>query len=422
MKYKYFFILVLFVVDVFAYAENIPEPFQKDNLLSYIKSLKSEFTEYRHHLHSYPEVGYNEHQTSKYIIDRLKDFGYQDFQMKSSIGGTGIIVTLDTGKPGKVVALRADMDGLPITEDTDLDYASKNKNVMHACGHDGHMATMLMVAKTLIAHKDNLKGVLKFIFQPAEEGGKGAEKIIAAGALENPTVDAIYGLHAWPEKQSSISVRSGTQMAGATIFDITVKGKGGHAAMPHLTVNPIFITAKILNDFEGILQQKDPTEPMALNITYLESGTTYNVVPDDVKLKGTLRTVSRRSQEAVLTKMRSIISNTCNIYHCEGELQQQMEYPATINTAKETNIVLKNARELYPNDDSMVFVREYPVLPAEDFSLYLEKVPGSFFFLGQGDATEIPALHSNKFNFNDETMITGAYVLVRSTVETLYQN
>ena len=407
-------ILILLLLQILpVFADPTPLLLQPKNIYKYLSTNKDYYVNLRHNLHTIPEVSYAEKQTASKISAELKKLGYEHLQ--EGIGGTGIIATLDTGKPGKVIALRADMDGLPITEQSQLSYKSEKNGVMHACGHDGHMATLMLVAKALQDHKKYLKGKYKLIFQPAEEGGKGAEKMVQAGAMRN--VSSVYGLHGWPTKKGSISTRIGAQMAGSTIFDINIHGRGGHAAMPQHTVNPIFVASHILSDIENLVQQKDPNELLVLNIASINSGTTYNVIADDLNIKGTLRTVSKKSEAATMKKLDKIVKKNCEIYGCHGDVKAVMSYPPTINTKKEVEMVLKVAREI--NDDtSMAYIREQPVLPAEDFSLYLEKAPGCFFFLGQGE--EKPPLHSSKFDFEDDTIVKGAYVLFKAAIDTSF--
>mgnify|MGYP001174858921 CR=1 FL=1 len=408
-----FYFLLVSCISLFA---QVPTALSSKNIFDYLSQQSETFVRFRQYLHAHPELSNHEYATAQFITEKLKSFGYTN--IKPGVGGTGVVASLHTGKPGKVVALRADMDALPLHESSQLSYRSIHDNRMHACGHDGHMATLLLAAQAAQAFKSDLKGTIKFIFQPAEEAGKGAESMIRAGVLVNPRVDAIFGLHAWPnEKVSSISTRVGAQMAGSVDFDIEIKGSGGHVAMPQHTVNPIFVAARLLSAFEHLVQQKDPTELMVLNIASIHSGSSYNVVEDDCQIKGTLRVTSPKLQRETLAKMRSIIKHTCSAYGCKASLREHMYYPPTVNTAKETALVLDVAREIY-QDSSMVFARENPVLPAEDFSLYLEKVPGCFFFLGQGLSKS--ALHTSTFDFNDKSLVTGAYVLLRSAIRVLY--
>ncbi len=365
-----------------------------------------DFAGIRHELHQNPETKYREFTTSTFIADKLKSYGYR---VQRGIGGTGVVALLESGKPGKTVALRADMDALPITETTSLPYASKNLGVMHACGHDGHMATLLMVAKVLQQSPYFKRGKIKFIFQPAEEGGAGADRMIKDGVLENPDVDAIFGYHNWPLDKGVIGTRAGCLMAGADRFDIWINGKGGHAAMPHLTDNPIYRAAEFTLASQRLISQKNPTEPAVLNIASVHSGTTYNVVPDTVHLMGTLRTTSNQSRENLINKLTELCSNQDQI------TIQADNYPPTINTKKETDLVLKTAREILAEDQ--VISLDQPVMPAEDFSFYLQKVPGCFFFVGYGQ--DKPGLHEARYDFSDEIMPRAAYVLAKTALNYL---
>jgi amidohydrolase len=388
-------------------AENNP-------LQAVFKANQAEFAKIRHHLHEMPEIKFQEFKTSAYIAKSLEGLGYK---VQSNIGGTtGLTAVLDSGRPGKTVAIRADMDGLPIMEQTKVDYKSKHEGMMHACGHDGHMATVLMVAKVLSERKDLFKGKIKFIFQPGEESGGGAKVLIDAGVLEAPKVDAIFGFHNWPLPKGDVATRVGTLMASTDHFEITIKGKGGHAAMPHLTKNPIIVGTHIIQGLQTLVSQKDPTDAVVMNIGAFQAGTTTNVVPDTAVIKGTYRTVSTNTRKMLQEKLQTIAGNCCNSMDATFELKYNaIGYPPTVNSKDGVDLVLTAAKEIVPSES--VYQLEHPVMPGEDFAFYLEKIPGCFFFVGFGQ--DGPALHTAEYNFDDDIMATAGYVIARSAVEYL---
>jgi hippurate hydrolase len=376
----------------------------------------SEYAEFcygRQCLHKISELKFEEHKTSEFIVTNLEAYGYQ---VQKEIAGTGVVAILDSGVPGKTVAIRADMDALPIQEETGLEYQSQHKGVMHACGHDGHMATVLMIAKVLKQKNLVQSGKVKFIFQPAEEGGAGADKMIKEGVLDG--VDAIFGYHNWPLPYGVIGVRDGCIMAGADRFDIHITGKGGHASVPHLTINPLLIASQITQEVQHLISQKDPLEPAVLNICSIHGGTTYNVVPDEAHIQGTLRTTSKEMRETLMNKLSKLATATADKYDANAIIHFLSDnYPPTINSLAETMLVLKTARDKFPQEDIQVL--KNPVMASEDFSFYLEKIPGCFFFVGYGK--DKPGLHTSTYDYNDLIMPRAAYVLARSALNYLKQ-
>lgn len=386
----------------------------KSPLHSTFQANQAEFVTIRHDLHQIPEIKFKEFKTSAYIEKYLKSLG---FTVQTNIGGTtGLTAILDSGRPGKTVAIRADMDGLPVEELTKLDYKSKHKGMMHACGHDGHMATVLMVAKVLAQNKQIFKGKIKFIFQPGEESGGGAKVLIDAGVLDNPKVDAIFGFHNWPLPKGDVATRVGTLMASTDHFEILVKGKGGHAAMPHLTKNPIIAGTHIIQNLQTLMSQKDPTDAVVMNIGSFQAGTTTNVVPDTATIKGTYRTVSAETRKKLQDNLKTIANNCCNSMEAQFEIKYSaVGYPPTVNSKDDVQLILNAANEILPKEK--VYILEHPVMPGEDFAFYLEKIPGCFFFVGFGK--DKPALHTVDYNFDDDIMTTAGYVIARSAVEYL---
>jgi len=371
-----------------------------------IQRVLPEMIKIRQHLHAHPELKYEEHQTAALVAEKLTAWGYT---VNTGVGKTGVTAVLDSGKPGKTVGLRADMDALPMTEQTDLPYQSQIPGKMHACGHDGHTATLLTVAKVLRDFTDQFTGKVKFIFQPAEEGGAGAAAMIQDGVLKNPDVDVIYGYHNFPSKPvGDISSRSGCIFAGQNTLLITVNGKGGHAAMPHLTVDPIFIATAMVQALQGVVSRfTSPTEPCVLSVTQFHAGTTINVIPDQAEFAISLRTTSVEHQQLALTMLKDIIRHIAGAYGASADIVQDSEYPPTLNHAKESDRVLEVANELYGDQLSQGLAA--PIMASEDFSYFLQQVPGCFFLVGNGE--DSPMCHNTHYNFDDRVLPIAAEML-----------
>lgn len=383
----------------------------------YIKKIQQEIIEIRHAIHSYPELKYEEHETAKLVFQTLKKFGFEN--ITAQIAGTGVSVVLDSGKPGKTVGLRADMDALPITELTSLPYSSQNHEKMHACGHDGHTATLLAAASALKQNTDKFKGRIKFIFQPAEEGGLGALEMIKAGVLENPKVDAIFGYHNLPFALGKIGIRSGSLMSGVDFFSIKIKGKGGHGATPHLCVDPILIGSTLVQALQSIASRFIPSsEQFVLSITQFHGGTAPAVIPEDVTLTGTMRTMSASIRETALQHFHKIIEGVAHSFSVQINVDITLSVPATVNTVAETKLVEQTATNLFGKNNIVQF--EQPVMFAEDFSFFLEKVPGCYFFVGNGENS--PGLHTPTYDFQDNIIPIAASLLAQTAVNYLNQN
>ncbi len=372
---------------------------------SQLQSLIPEIIKLRRKLHANPELAYQENNTAKVIADTLHKFGYA---ATTGIGVTGVSAILDSGKPGKTVALRADMDALPIQELTGLPYQSTIADKMHACGHDGHVATLLAVAGALHPLANQFKGKIKFIFQPAEEGRAGAAAMIKDGILENPTVDAIFGYHNMPDiPLGIIATRPGCLLASMDTFSIRIQGKGGHAAQPHKTIDPILIGAHIVQALQSIVSRfTAPTESIVLSITQFHGGNAFNIIPDEVELAGTLRTTSTETQKAVKLQINNIINGIAQSYLANINVDFIDYFLPTINHAKETQLVLDAATQLFGTHRGQKL--EVPHMISEDFSYYLDKIPGCFFFVGTGGTV---SLHNSHFDFNDDIIPIAAEML-----------
>lgn len=367
----------------------------------------------RHAIHAHPELSNDEMNTSALVVHTLKNYGYE---VSTGIGGTGVVAVLDSGKAGKTVALRADMDALPLQEKNDLPFQSTQPGKMHACGHDGHTASLLLAAGVLMQFKNQLTGKIKFIFQPAEENGTGALAMIKNGVLENPVVDAIFGLHNTPYSDAGVvKVKSGCILAGQDAFKITVKGKGGHAAHPTKIIDPIFIGAQIVQAIQSIVSRSSlPTDAVVISVSQFHAGTVFNVMPDEAQLNGTIRTTTIDSQKNVLEKMKHIVQGVAETFGATAEIEFYHHFPPTINPVNEAEFVLKTAKKVVGEQNASVLPQAS--MASEDFSHYLQKIPGCFFFLGNGNHG---AIHSAQYQFNDEIIPVAAEMLSQVAIDYL---
>ena len=376
-------------------------------LFEYTRSLRRDF-------HAHPEIGFHEVRTAGIVAQELNNFG---LEFKSGIAGTGVVALLEGARPGPVILVRADMDALPILEETGAAYASQNPGVMHACGHDGHTAVLLTVAKMLLAHREELAGTVKFMFQPAEEGMGGAEKMIESGVLENPKVERVLGLHVWNEQPVGwFGISNGPMMAGAEKFKIMVQGKGGHGASPHLSIDPILASAQIISALQGIVARNvEPLQTAVVSVTTIHGGEAFNVIPPAVEMTGTIRTFEPHVRLRVLQRFDEIVHGVAGAMGCKAIIDMQRLTPATVNQAETALRVQTCARQLFP--DAKIESANYITMGSEDFSFLLEKVPGCFFFVGSANPEKgLDAGHHHpKFDF-DEVVLPHAAALMTATV------
>ncbi|HOP93475.1 MAG TPA: amidohydrolase [Acetivibrio thermocellus] len=372
----------------------------------------------RRDIHKNPELGFNEYRTSSIASDFMKNLG---FSVRTNVAKTGVVGVLEGERPGKTIAIRADMDAIPIAEENDFEYASQNKNVMHACGHDAHIAIALGTAKILCHFKDRISGNVKFIFQPAEEGLGGASFMIEEGALDNPATDAIIALHVSPLlKSGQISVGAGPVMASPAEFDIVIKGRGGHAAQPNKCVNPISIGANIINMFSSIIPKTlSPFKSAVLSVTCFEAGNTYNVIPSQAIIKGTVRAFDRETHNVIYNKMYSVIASLTSAEGADFSFDYNLGYPPVVNNAEIAKLVANAAKKIV-GDDNVVENPE-PSMLAEDFSYYALKIPGAIFNLGcrHPHDENFYNLHSSKFNLDESCIITGIQILSQCVLDFL---
>lgn len=380
---------------------------------------KTWIVDLRRRLHQIPELRYQEFETKRLVLETLREIGISS---PIEMAETGLVATVGSGD-GPCVALRADMDALPIQELTDVHFRSQRPGVMHACGHDCHTAMLLGAAKILKSIEDDLTGKVKLIFQPAEEGGAGADRLINEGALDNPKVDRVFGLHVWPTLPTGqIASRGGVLLAAAGEFRLTVRGRGGHAAFPHITHDPIVAISQIIGAFQSIVaRESDPLSPTVLSVTSVHGGTAYNVVPGEVVASGTIRSLRTEELHRIREAMRRVSENIARAMRCEAVLEDQPgdpDYPATVNTPECWETAKTVAAEFISRSD----IHEIsPVMGGEDFAFYLEKVPGCFVALGiRNDAIGANHfVHTPFFKVDEEALPLGTAMHVGFALRSL---
>ena len=373
-----------------------------------LKELLPELIAFRRDLHAHPEVGFQEHRTAARIAEWLSRL--PGMQVRTGVAETGIVATLAADRPGPCLAFRADMDALPMDDKCGLPHASTHPGAAHACGHDGHVACLLGAATLMAAAPGRLAGPVRFIFQPAEEGGGGARMMIAQGAMDNPRPAAIFALHGWPSLPAgSIGLRDGPIMASTDAIDLTVHGRGAHAASPNRGVDPIVAAAHIVTALQTVVSRhRDPAEPAVLTIGSFHAGTARNVIPDTAELRGTLRTLSERQRAASREAIRQVAEQTAAAFGARAELRIVEGYPVNVNDAGLRAYVDRVAVAALGRGR---VVGDIPVsLGGEDFAYYSQLAPGFFWRLGVAPADGSPgveSLHSPHFDFNDEAIATG---------------
>jgi amidohydrolase len=374
-------------------------------------NLHQQMLRWRHWLHQHPELAFKEFTSSDYIAEVLQSLGYETHRGWAT---TGIIATLKgTGKGGsKTIALRADIDALPILEQNQIPYKSLHEGTMHACGHDGH-ATMLLGAAAYLKQHNNFNGTVHFIFQPAEEGAGGAQVMVEEGLFKQYPCDAVYGMHNWPGVPAGeFVVHDKEVMAATETFYITINGRGGHAAMPHQTIDPIVISAQLINALQSIVARNiSPVTPAVVSVTKINAGDATNVIPDQVKLAGTLRYFDPAVGHTVKQRMQILMENICNSMNANAEISFKESYPATINTPEFAKNCALAAQALVGKQ--AVHRNEPPSMGAEDFSYLLNACQGAYIWIGNGEGQGGCMLHNSQYDFNDEILPLGASYWVK---------
>ena len=389
---------------------------QARELFPYTQTLRRDF-------HMHPELGFREIRTGGIVAKELESLG---LEVTKGVGKTGVVGLLEGAKPGPTLLLRFDMDALPIIEDTGAEYASQTSGVMHACGHDGHTAIGLTVAKMLHAHRDQLAGTIKFCFQPSEEGNNGeeiggAEMMMRDGVLDHPKVDMTLSLHLWNDKPLGwVHVAKGPVMAGAEQFKIKLIGKGGHGAAPHTTIDPVVAASQVVSAAQSIVSRNaDPMGTAVVSFTTIHSGTAFNVIPQEAVLEGTIRTFDLRVRETVLARFDKIVRGVAEAMGCQVEMTVKRLTPALLNADDVTASVQQTVRRVLPDANHV----NDPYLPmgAEDMAFMQEKVPGCYFFVGSAnDERDLNYGHHHpKFDFDEEALVHGAALMASAAADIL---
>jgi amidohydrolase len=386
-------------------------------IVNRVADLQPDIQAWRRDIHENPELLYEVHRTAAFVADRLREFGCDE--VATGLGRTGVVGVIKGKKPAgkgdiKVIGLRADMDALPIVEETKLPYASKNPGLMHACGHDGHTA-MLLGAARYLAETRNFAGDAVVIFQPAEEGGAGAAAMIKDGLMDRFGIEQVYGMHNGPGLPvGSFAIRPGPIMAATDSIDIKIEGLGGHAARPHKCIDSVLVGAQLITALQTIVSRTvDPLESAVISICEFHAGNARNVIPQTAELRGTVRTLTAETRELVEKRVREVVAGMAQITGAKIDLVYERGYPVTMNHAAQTEFATQVAKEIAGEQN----VHESPpMMGAEDFSYMLEARPGAFIFCGNGDSA---GLHHPAYNFNDEAIVYGTSYWIKLVENTL---
>jgi amidohydrolase len=381
-------------------------------IVNRVADLHNEIKEWRRDLHAHPELRYDVHRTAGSVAEKLKSFGCDE--VVPGIGRTGVVGVIRGRKAGnkagnRVIGLRADMDALPIEEETGLPYKSTFPGKMHACGHDGHTAMLLGAAKYL-AETRNFAGTAVVIFQPAEEGGAGALAMVKDGLIKRFGIEEVYGMHNYPGLPvGQFAIRPGPMMAAADHLAIEIEGKGGHAARPHLAIDTILVGAQMINQLQSIVARNiDPLQSAVVSICMFQAGQTDNVIPQHAILRGTARSLTAEVRELLQKRIGDIVQGTAKMYGAAAKITYTNGYPVVVNHERQTAFAADVAREIAGKDKVDVDVP--PVMGAEDFAFMLNERPGAFIFVGNGDTA---GLHHPAYDFNDDTIPVGTSYWVR---------
>jgi len=376
---------------------------------SEVELISKDIIEWRRHIHSHPELGLDLPITAKFVSDKLSSWG---IDVQTEVGVSGVVGTLNEDKSGSIIALRADMDALPIQETGDVPYKSKNDGVMHACGHDGHTAMLLGAAKIISEKREMLNGSVKFIFQPGEEGYFGAKHMINDGCLNG--VDEIYGIHLWNYQPfGEVGVKSGPILAAADKFKIIINGIGGHGAAPQGTVDAIVVGAHLVNAFQTIVSRNtNPIESAVVTVGKFHGGNNFNIISDSVELVGTTRAYKEDVREMIIKKMKDIVSGTEKMFGANIELEYQKGYPPTINNTSAYEKLLSSAQKIVGENGK----EPYLSMGAEDFSYFANEIPGCFFFVGSAPPDREPLSvphHCSHFDIDERALLVGSSIFLQ---------
>jgi len=383
---------------------------EAQELFPYTRDMRRDF-------HRHPELGFQELHTASIVARELTDLG---LEVSTGVGKTGVVATLEGTQPGPVLLVRFDMDALPIHEETGAEYASQTPGVMHACGHDGHTAIGLTVAKLLEEHKGDFGGTVKLIFQPAEEGLGGAQAMIADGVLDLPVPDKSLSLHLWNDKPLGwIGITPGPVMSASDRFAVKIIGRGGHGAAPHIAIDPVVAGAQVITALQNIASRNvDPLQSAVVTVTSMDGAEAFNVIPEAVELRGTIRTFEPEIRKIVLERFEAIVSGVSNAMGCQAEVQLQSITPAVTNDPELTEQVFKVASEIYPQAEISTDER---TMGSEDMAFMMDDIPGCYFFVGSADHERgLDAGHHHpKFDFNEDALVTSAALMASVVIDLL---
>ena len=367
----------------------------------------------RREIHREPELGFDTRKTAEKVLAALDGL---PLDVQTGVAENGLVATLKGGGEGPTVALRADMDALPIYEETGLPFASETDGKMHACGHDGHTSMLVGAARALCEDhlRERLNGTVKFVFQPAEEGGGGGQVMVEKGVADG--VDSIFALHLWPGLEfGKAATKAGPIMAAADAFEMKIKGKGGHGAMPHMTVDAVAIAAQVVTVLQTVVAREvNPVEPAVLTVGEIEAGTAFNIIPETARLGGTVRTVDADLRQRMPERIEELARGVARGMRGDAELNYRFSYPVTRNDAGAAGLALNVAKELFGEDRAVEV--EHPSMGGEDFAFFLEELPGAYIWLGVGD---VSGLHTPRFAFDEEILPQGAALLAALALESL---
>lgn len=390
------------------------------DVIKEVKAIEKDIISWRRDLHQIPELGLELPKTSQYVQERLEEMG---IEFKTLIDGNAIVGLIKGSEEGKTIGLRADMDALPIEEETGLDFASTNGK-MHACGHDGHTAMLLGTAKVLNDNKDKLKGNVKLLFQPGEEYPGGALPMIEEGAMEDPKVDSVLGLHGGSIlkdiEKGKIGVAYGPMMASMDRVLIKIKGKGSHGAYPEDSIDPISIAAEVISSLQRVVSREiKAIEPAVLSLTRIEGGFNQNIIPDEVEIEGTIRTVNNDTREFIAKRIDEIVKGVTSGMRADYEVQYDFKYPPVINSREFTGEFVESAKKVLSEDE--IVTMEDPVMGGEDMAYFLEKAPGTFFFLSNPKKIdgEYYSHHNSKFDIDESIFYKGTSLFVQTVLDYL---
>jgi amidohydrolase len=388
------------------------------DILQEVKRIEPDIISWRRDLHQIPELALELPNTVKYIKEKLDEMG---IEYKTLVNGNAIVGIIEGGQEGKTIALRADMDALPIKEETNLPFASSN-GCMHACGHDAHAAMLLGTAKILNENKENLNGNVKLFFQPGEEYPGGALPMIEEGAMDN--VDAVIGLHAGSifkdVEKGKIAVSYGPMMASMDRIFIKIKGKGSHAAYPELSIDPISTAAEVISALQRVISREiKAIDPAVLSITRINGGFNQNIIPDEVELEGTVRTVNNETRQLIARRIEEITKGITAAMRADYEVQYDFKYPPLINSEEFTNFFVNSAKKII--DEKDIFEMKYPVMGGEDMAYFMEKAPGTFFFLSNPNEIDgvIYPHHNSKFDVDESLFYKGTALFIQTVFDYL---